>query len=326
MMRTLKPGTAPRPLFVRDSAIITQVLSGIKHIEADDDWDGISSALQVKRHYPSVEINISGSKCPDSTADTLVLDKQTHGDGWVVDHHPASTLPQNVLSFSMDGKICTSSQVYLLLPAKDDTDMFMAAIAEITEGLDSYGLRNGVLRDFLDKYPEYASKSKMGNQYLKPFEIYDMADIIALISNRDQAYALALGERLSPDKVKSADGLIAMLSPEFRNMVKRYFGFIAQPTDRFFKPFRIDDHEVMIADSNSMEFPMQALSKALLEHPANYVLLKGDRVSIRTQNQKLVDDIVKKLGDHVESHGGRVGWYGMILTGNLDYREFLNLL
>ncbi|HVA82951.1 MAG TPA: hypothetical protein VNF06_02195, partial [Candidatus Aquilonibacter sp.] len=98
-----------------------EALKIITKIEADNDWDGIAAAIIARVEIERltgrvVPINVSEAKVVPSDSITLVVDKTTDGDGFVIDHHKGSIVPKNYLAFSNDGTVPSSSLMYKILP------------------------------------------------------------------------------------------------------------------------------------------------------------------------------------------------------------------
>jgi hypothetical protein len=71
---------------------------------------------------------------------------------------------------------------------------------------------------------------------------------------------------------------------------------------------------------------MSSLERMLIENPGNYVFLKGDRVSIRSQDMQFINDVLQKLKPFTKSYGGRVNQWGIKLNKQLDYNSFIEIL
>ncbi len=305
-----------------------QILRTIRRIEADDDWDGISAAVQIMRHFgiPLENVSISSKKVVPSDEQTVVLDKRTSGDGWVVDHHTTQTPLKNVLSFCEDGLTPTSTLVYQLLPEKNQTDLFLSATAEITEGLDEHGWQHGSLRELCRRYPDYLQSSLLKSQFVRREKIYPIADVVALVAMEEPYEALKLGPQLSPRHVASVDDLKVMLNERQQKRVEKYFEFMEDfSTDRF-ASINVDGYTTRVADAATLEFPLPALARMEREFPENYLLYRGANkgVSVRTYDRQFVETVVRKLGSHVKSYGGRVNWWGIGLHGDIGYDKFLD--
>ncbi|HLE07450.1 MAG TPA: hypothetical protein VI933_02390 [archaeon] len=307
-----------------------EILNMIKKIEADDDWDGISAAVQMMRHLeiPPERVSISPKKVVPSDAQTVVLDKRTSGDGWVVDHHTTDSPLKNILAFCENGLTPTSTLVYRLLPEKDETDLFLSATAEITEGLDEHGWKHGSLGELCRKYPKYLQPSPLKSQFVRKEKIYPIADVVALVAMEEPYEALKLGPKLSPRHVADAGDLKAMFNVKLQKRVDEYFEFMENfPTDRFF-PMDFDGYAARIGNASDFRFPLPALARMEREFPGNYLLYKGANkgLSVRTYDRQFVETVVRRLGTNVKSYGGRVSWWGISLHNDIGYNKFLEAL
>jgi hypothetical protein len=306
---------------------VASILSSIRKVEADADWDGISAAVQIKMHYPKVDVRIGNSKEVTSDIHTLVLDQGTKGEGWVVDHHPINAKCKNLLSFCESGEKPTSTLVYNLLPEKNDTDLMLSATAEITDGLYSYGLESGSLKLLSKKDSYYFRDSNRSTQYMVDKEIYAMADIFALISLHIPQAALRVGIEAYESRPKNVEELTALLNKNEAGLVEDYFAFMRNFSEDHFKYYKIDNYDVRIGEARNIgKFSYFALSRMLTKYPGNYILFRGKRVSMRTNDQKLFDTTVKVLDKNVVSYGGRKGWHGIILKEEMSYRKFLGIM
>lgn len=305
-----------------------KILTSIKLVESDDDWDGVSSAAQVKFHFPSVEVNISPEKLVKSDSTTLVLDKRTDGQGWIIDHHTTSPHDKTrLLCFSTSGEIPTSRLTYLTLNKRLDADLFLSATAEVTDELYRKGLDSGSLAELRIRAPYYFQPSTITNQYLKDGEIYSIADMLDILSANDWKYAFQLALGFYQKLPKSSDELIGMLEPEKKEYIDGYRKFIDQFDFSYFETVDLSGKEILMMDSGKIgKFYVPILSIARRKKPGNYILFKGKKASLRTNDLELVEQVLKKLQSIIIDSGGRAGSYGMLLKDGITYEQFKNLL
>lgn len=303
------------------------ILSQIKKVEADQDWDGISAAVQIKTHFPEVEIHISDNKLVDSDSETLVLDKGTFGEGWVIDHHPVNMKSKNILHFCPSGDASTGRLTYEILPKKSDNDLFISATAEIADGLYEHGLLHGSLKALQEKEPNYFKKSKKINQFMVEKEIYLMADIFCILSTNMPESALRLGLDSYKSRPSNAEELVGLLTPKALKLVGEYMTFMENFPEDLFEHRKIKFYDVNVADARNIgKFSHVALARTRITYPGNYLLFRGDRISVRTNDSLLFDTLVKVMGSHVLSYGGRKEWHGIRLKNKMDYSYFLDLM
>lgn len=306
-----------------------EVLSKIKKIETDNDWDGIAAALIAQleireREGRTVPINVSDAKIIPSDASTLVLDKTTDGDGYVVDHHPGKMAPKQYLAFCSDGTVPASSLMYRMLPkeGRSPAKLLLAATGEIMDGLYERGAKDGAVKEAFERMQWLALPSKHKTQFLKTEELYSIADVLGLLTTLDSNRALEVGAKLSLKRIETVEDVISLCDKEQKAFVEKYFGVMENFPYEKFREAKIGKFGVSIAQDNELEFPLPSLARMLTEKPGNYVLFKSKGLSIRTQDSELVGLIVNRLGDNVASYGGRVGWYGVQFKDSMKYEQF----
>ncbi|MCW1296438.1 MAG: hypothetical protein OH319_02030 [Candidatus Parvarchaeota archaeon] len=296
-----------------------EVMSEIKKIDTDDDWDGIGSAAQIVRHFNGIEVSINHEKGVPSDSHTLILDKDTVGDGWVIDHHPTNK-SRNILILCKEGNKPTATLVYEALPKKDKTDLFIAATAEITDSL-----HNICLEKIKKENKDLFKASNYKNQYMREEEIFSIASVLAFLSKRYPYKTLEISKNLNPNKIDSVDSLINLLNNQEKSDVKRFLSYMENFNPRF-DLISIGNYEVKVADEKWFEFPMSSLERMLTENPGNYVFLKGDRVSIRSNDINFINEVLRRFQPIIESYGGRVNQFGIKLKKTLNYDSFLKIL
>lgn len=306
----------------------TKILQSIKKVETDDDWDGLSAAIQFKHHHPKVKVNISEKKTVDSDKRTLVLDKWTEGNGWLVDHHVSSDYKNaNVLMFSESGEVPTSRLVYLLLDRKNRVDLFLSATAEITDMLNRSGRKRGSLSELEKVAPGYFVKSKMTNQFLKEEEIFTIADILAIVTREDPKYAFTLGLRFYKRLPKNSLELVKMVDPKTKKLIAEYQDFIKDFDMGLFEEVKILKRKVRIIDRRGIgKFYIPVLEIARRKKVGNYILFRGKEISIRTNDKKLAKCIFDRLKGISYDQGGRAGAYGAKFKKSIDYNQFKKFL
>lgn len=317
----------PVPRFSNAKVNTGRILSTINTVEADLDWDGISSAIQIKKHYPKVRIRISDRKSVPSNEQTLVLDKGTYGNGWVIDHHPINMKSKNLLNFCPSGDTPTGRLTYEALPNKNETDLFLSATAEISDGLYEYGMLHGSIKELLKKKPFYFKRSEKVNQFMVTKEIYLMSDIFCVVANDSPKSALDLGLKLYSEKPRNAKELIKLLNSKESKVVNEYLLFMENFPDDLFEHHKIRSHDVSVADARRIgKFSHIALQRTRTKYPGNYVLFRGDRISLRTNDTLLFDVLIEVLGKNVLSYGGRKDWHGIRLKKAMPYTKFLKII
>jgi len=310
---------------------VVQVLGTITKIEADNDWDGIAAAIIARAEIERltgrmVPINVSEAKVVPSDSTTLVVDKTTDGDGFVIDHHKGSIVPKNYLAFSNDGTVPSSSLMYKILPAegKTPTALLLGATGEIMDGLYARGEKDGCVKEALEKMPYLAGRSAQKNQFFKQEALYPIADILALLPLLGEKEALEIGLRLDAAKIRGVDDILELCDGAQKESVKKYLGFMNNFPYEKFVPSKIGDYDVTVAKEGELEFPMPALAMILREKPGNYLLFKkdGTGMSIRTQEDAFFQEVKAKLGENFKGGGGRAGWYGIQLKEPITYEQF----
>jgi hypothetical protein len=305
------------------------LLKKINNVIADADWDGISAAAQFKFHYPKIKVTLSTSKCANSDNKTIVLDQWTKSNGFIIDHHttsPYKDASSNVLLFSKSGEIPTSRLVYLFLGKRDVTGLFLSATAEITDCLHRIGMKNGSLRRLKSVAPYYFIKSNSTNQFLNMSEIYEIGDILAVISKERPNYALKLALRLYENIPRDSSELIAMLNKDAKKLVKNYKSFIRNLNPKV-ENVNIGGRKIKILDKNDLgRFYMPALEITRRKIIGNYILFKGDGISIRTKDLALVKLIIEKLSGISSGYGGRAGAYAIRFKGKISYGKFKKII
>ncbi|MGI0100882.1 MAG: hypothetical protein ACREBH_04170 [Candidatus Micrarchaeaceae archaeon] len=308
------------------AAYAASVLSSIKKVEADADWDGISAAVQVKRNFPEVDIKISDQKDVPSDISTLVLDKGTYGDGWVVDHHPSSVNCRNIFRFCPNGEVPTSTLIYNTLQKRDEQGLMLSASAEISDGLYEYGSAHGSLKALYGAYPNYFKRSRSHSQCMVDKEIYVMADIFSVLSFNMPQSAFRIGLDVYDSKPKDSAGLVSLLQNDEKKLISEYFSFMDGNIDMF-RQHRLLGREVLVGDgTKTSRFAYAALGKALVNRPGNYMLFMGDKMSVRTDDSGLFDLILERLNGKVSASGGRMGWYGLKFSERMSYGELMGRL
>ena len=315
-------------LYRSEGLDVEKILTSIKLVESDDDWDGISSAAQVKFHFLTVKVTLSPNKIVESDSTTLVLDKRTNGKGWVIDHHTTSPHDKaRLLCFSTSGEVPTSRLTYLTLNKRLDADLFLSATAEITDELYRKGLDSGSLGELRIRAPYYFQQSPVSNQYLKDGEIYSMADVLDIISAYNSAYAFELALSFYKSLPKSFEELIGMLDADKKEHIEAYRKFINEFDFSYFETIDFAGREILMMDSGKIgKFYVPILSIARRKKPGNYILFKGKKASLRTNDLQLVDLVLKKLESIIINSGGRAGSYGILLKDGITYEKFKELL
>ena len=311
-----------------DDKKVEEILQTITLVESDNDWDGISSAAQVKFHFPEVKVNLTGHKVVDSDSKTLVLDKKTTGSGWIIDHHTTSKHDKaKLLCYSTSGELPTSRLTYLALNKKLDGDLFLSATAEVTDELYRKGLESGSLGELKVRAPYYFKQSAISNQYLKDGEIYSIADILDIVSSYGVEYAFELALSFYKKAPKSSAELIEMLDSRNKELIEGYRAFIRDFDFSYFETMEIAGKEVFIIESEKIgKFFVPLLGIARRKKFGNYILFKGLRASLRTSDSALADAVFKKLESVLKDHGGRAGSYGMLFKEEVSYEHFKKLL
>lgn len=306
----------------------TQILRSIRRVEADNDWDGVSAAVQVKYHYPKVEVNLSSDKIVASDQHTLVLDKATQGNGWVVDHHTTNPYKdENVLLFSTSGEIPTSRLTYIALGRRDDTGLFVSATAEITDTLHRSGASIGSIKELSRIAPYYFVDSKVKNQFLKNEEIYSMADILSIITDKRPNYAFRLGLRFYRNLPRNLDQLMDMLDAPNRMLVNRYREFVNNFSAKNVDEVSISGKPVKVIDRRGIgEFYVPAFEMMRRMDHGNYVIFKGNAASIRTSDKELAGKIIKRFESVTYGYGGRAGSFGIRFNTVMRYDRFKSML
>ncbi|MDE1869214.1 MAG: hypothetical protein KGH60_04610 [Candidatus Micrarchaeota archaeon] len=333
---------------------VERVLSHINKVECDDDLDGIAAGVMFYKYFvgqgkrPKVEVRTSGNKIADpkpnevlfvisdekvvpSDEHTLVLDKTTDGDGWVIDHHKSKIVAKNFMAFCEDGTVPTSRLTYMILPEKDDHDLFLSALGTIMDGLAEYSEKDGSIKELTAKYPELRAKSNYLNQFLRQEELYTIGDMVALLPtlNPLDAFKFALWLHL-PDIHSVEDVLGLMNSYEFggmREFALNYLNVISNPPTEKFVDYTIGGKPVkVVLESEIQPYAMPLLAEELRRAPANYVLVKDNGLSIRTQDESVYKSVVGIYGELISGSGGRVGWYGAQFKGKIGEQKALELL
>lgn len=307
---------------------VQEILKTIRRVKTDDDWDGISAGAQVKFHFPKVEVTITGKKFVSSNPTTLVLDKGTNDDGWIIDHHTSNPYTnRNVLGFSTSGEAPTSRVTYVVLDKRLDADLFLSATAEVTDDLYRTGMDKGSLNELATRMPHYFNKSKLKNQFLKEGIVYSMADILAIVSRDDPEHAFRLGLRFYERLPKDSDELTDMLDSHNRRLVERYKKFMREFKLSSFEEVEVHGRKVMMMDRRGIgEFYVPVLTIARRAKPGNYILFKGKEVSIRTNDSALLNFMTDRLKDVSYDHGGRAGSYGAKFKESMTYGQFKELI
>jgi hypothetical protein len=307
---------------------VQKLLRRIEKVETDDDWDGVSSAVQIKFHFPGVKVNISAEKTVESSPGTLVLDKWTSGSGLIVDHHPTNHYEvANVLSFSKSGEIPTSRLVYMLLNKRLDADLFLSATAEVADGLYRTAMKNGSLSELHVRAPHYFLQSKIANQFLKEEEIYAMTDMMTIITKENPEYALRIGLNFYKSLPKTAEELRDSLDSEHKRLIDKYKKFVRDFDFKDFDRLEILGRKVRVIDRRGAgRFYVPLLEIARRKEYGNYILFKGKHISIRTNDSILLKAIFDRLDGVVIDRGGRAGAYGAKLRENMDYGHFRKLI
>ncbi|MGD0729383.1 MAG: hypothetical protein ABR981_04880 [Candidatus Micrarchaeaceae archaeon] len=307
---------------------VLKILRSIKTVEADNDWDGISSAAQIKHYFPDVTVRISGDKIVPSDQSTLVLDKWTNGEGWIVDHHTTSPYTtKNVLLFAESGEIPTSRLVYLLLEKSSNQDLFISSTAEITDDLYRTGLEEGSLSELKARMPNYFEKSKLANQFLKSEEIYTIADMLAIISQELPDYALRLGLSFYERIPNNSEELKEMLNPENRKFIDNYENFMANVDSIKFEELELMGKRVNVLDRREIgKFYLPVLEVVRRKRKGNYILFRGNAVSVRTRDKQLLEAVLDNLKSVSSGYGGRADAYGIKLKSPMNYEQFKHFL
>jgi hypothetical protein len=315
-------------IYKGDGLDIGKILKDIKTVETDNDWDGISSAAQVKFHFPKVKVNITVRKIVESDTNTLVLDKMTSGEGWTIDHHTTNAHEKaRLLCFSKSGEIPTGRLTYLTLDKRLDADLFLSATTEITDELYRKGLDSGSLYELHKRFPYYFKHTTIPNQFLKDGEIYSMADILDIVASYDTDYAFKLALRFYKKLPKDSEELIGMLNLHNKKLIESYRKFIEEFDFGYFETIGVAGREILMLDSEKIgKFHIPILGIARRKKPGTYILFKGIRASLRTSDLELAEIVFKKLHSILVSKGGRAGSYGMLLKDGITYEQFKKLL
>lgn len=317
----------PVPRLSNASPDYIAVLSKIKKVEADNDWDGISSAIQIKHHFPEIYVRISGEKSVPSDEETLVLDMGTNGMGWVIDHHPINSKSKNLLNFCPSGDVSTGRLTYEVLPEKTAADLFISATSEISDGLYEYGLLHGSLKELSQKEPYYFKKSEKTDQFMIKKEIFVMSDIFSTLAMNMPDSVFKLGAKLYENTPKNTEELKALLSPKEAALVEEYLSFMDAFPENLFKPHKLKSYEISVADARDIgKFSNIALARTRMKYPGNYLLFRGNHISLRTPDLTLFETMISVLGDNVRMSGGRKEWHGITLKEEMSYSHFLAIL
>jgi len=314
--------------FGMDEKKSNKILKSIKTVETDDDWDGISAAVQFKHYYPKANVIISGKKTIKSNNSTLVLDKGTKGKGWMVDHHVTNDYKgKNVLLVSRTGEVPTSRLICLLINRKEKVDLFISATAEITDMLHRNATERGSINELAKIAPGYFIRSKLGNQFLKDEEIYTIADILAIVTKEDPEYVFKLGLKFYKKLPKNSTELVKMLDQKNRKVIASYQKFIKDFETGHFDEIKILKTKVRVVDRRGLgKFYRSVMEIARRKHIGNYILFGGKEISIRTKDKKLVKYIFGRMKSISYDQGGRAGAYGMKFKKNIDYNQFKKFL
>jgi hypothetical protein len=306
---------------------VSDILSSIKTVVVDADWDGISSAIQIKMHYPHVEIKITNTKKVPSDINTLVIDQGTDGEGWLIDHHPLNGNAKNLLNFCESGELPASTLTYNILPEKNNIDLLLSATAEITDGLYDYGFKHGSLKLLMENQPVYFKNSRLRSQFLMDKEIFIMADIFASLALHMPDSTLRIGLEAYQAQPQSSEELKALLNGNELKLVDDYFAFMENFPENLFQRYLVNGYSIQVANAESIgKFSLFAMERTRAKYPGNYLLLNGSRISMRTNDAMLFNTVRTMLDERVLSYGGRKEWHGIRLKEKLDYQEFVSII
>lgn len=279
----------------------------IERVVTDNDWDGLSAALQVLRHFPDLELFIDTTKSPSSTRLDLVLDLQTSGDGWVIDHHPRPCTPQRPFIYRPEGYPCTSRLVTEWLETDHWLDLFFSATAEIVEGVPHPEDGYKSLQQLRDVAPWLFVQTQYVSQHDRRELVYLLADLLAVACQHDvnqvpELVAAAVHQGMTVD---------SFINCAQEGMQEKLWGYTIFMRD-FSVPnmpeVQIDGHAFQLTshDQDWAPFSPQALDRIQLRRPGVQLIMFRERgLCVRTTNPDIIATAAERLGDIVGGYGGR---------------------
>ena len=167
----------------------------------------------------------------------------------------------------------------------------------------------------------------MRNRFFIDKEIFSMADILSIVSMKRPGYAFNLALSMYDRLPEDSNDLISMLDVQAEELVGRYLGFVNRFGIKSFEKLDFEGHEIMIADRRGFgEFYIPAFEMSRKINKGNYILFKGDTISIRINDRKLLTRLHGAIEDYCVSFGGRAGEYGAKLKGDISYQKFKSIV
>lgn len=305
--------------------------SRVVHIYADTDLDGVMPAAMLHARYPEKPITFTMGPSVPTVPGDLVLDLETSGDGWVIDHHPRRTPPKNPLRYERDGAPCTARLTYELLPRPGERDLLLSAFAEITEGLTHQEKGRRSIRELRGRAPHLFRRYNRRTQYHRRELIYGMADVVSVVCVKDPAEVLRVASTL--DLAMTLDSLITEFRPQYQRLARRFLSFLddfAPPHIPRMPKVNLEGEKFYVTPPSETygDFSIFALSLIQMSHGFSHrtiaMLREGRMISIRSPREESRNILARKLGDLVESHGGRDGRHRLQLRHTITQDEFLS--
>ena len=206
----------------------------------------------------------------------------------------------------------------------DRGDLILSAIAEITEGLHDVA-RGSVGALFAQEAATFRHLIELPTQRGPgpSFFLFVLADAFGVVTESNPEEALRLSLEVAPT-LATWDQFRDALKPEFRELVDRYFRYMAlfcSPSGRARSLAGLRFLELNIS-SGEMEFAPQILTRVeRMLNGANIFAFRGQCVSLRTKSREAVEWLYHRLGNLADSWGGRCNRWGIHLVRPVTFQE-----
>ncbi|MGI0100439.1 MAG: hypothetical protein ACREBH_01830 [Candidatus Micrarchaeaceae archaeon] len=352
-MQTRSKLATYRSRWLTDGAV-KDILDSVRVIKTDDDWDGVSSAAQLKSYIrdDGIKVEISPKSPVYADSHTIVLDKRfrINSRGALIDHHqPMLKHPNlNILLFA-DNNIPTSRLVCLVLDQCGYGNrlprLFLSATAEITDGFHREGEIEGSiseLRAMSDKAEtQYFRPAKYANLTGWETEIFVMADVLNMIAKKNPEYAFDIALEFCKSPPRDIKDLVNMLNKNNADLVQKFAGCLSRFDYGSFDDVTVNGKRIKLLDNRRAGgFGRYVIEKVRRIVPANYMLFRGAEANMRVRDIEqdsglvlLIRNALAEKGLLVNSRGrlqgtnrGAAAAYAFKFNNEVGYEYFKGLL